>query len=133
MVNNRFWHYTCSSAPSEHEVTIPITYCMKFCLKFIDINRLIDTSYSSLVLLITILLPCWCCKLSSWYLSSLFVLFFKPYRSVRDVPSISVHEVSVLSGLSSFVSFLNDSNPGGNEGTCGWRLWYFSIPKIFLS
>ena len=110
---------------------------MTFCLKFIDINRLVNDSYS-LVLLITVSLPFWCCKYSSLYsTSSFFFTSFKLsielYRSVRSVSYLSVREVSVLSGLSSFASFLNDLNPGGNEGKCGGRHLSFCIPKLIYS
>ena len=98
-----------------------------FFWKFVDINRLINASYS-LVLLITVPLPCWCCEFSSLYSSSSF-LFFVDFTfsiesswSVRDNSSLSVRGVSVDSGLSSFASFLNYLNSGGNWGTCGGRL-----------
>ena len=51
-----------------------------------------------------------------------FTFSIKSSRSVRDVSSLSVREVSIVSGLSQFSFFLNDLNPGVNVGTCGGRI-----------
>ena len=50
-----------------------------------------------------------------------FVFSMESSQLVRDVSSLSVHEVYVLTGLSSFASFLNYLNPEENGGMCGGR------------
>ena len=103
---------------SPHEVTISITYCITWCLKFIDINRLINASYSLVVLvtlslrevsevsgLSTLSLPSWCFEVSSLYFSSSLVFFksltfsIESSRLVCYISYLSVCEVYVVSGL----------------------------------
>ena len=95
----------------------------------IDINRLINASYY-LVLLITLALLCWCCKMTSLYSLSLFLLFIAFRFSIESY--LSVRDVSLESWRSSATSFLNDLHPGRNLGNCGGRLWYFLPHNMFI-
>ena len=101
-----------------HKVTIYITDCIAWCLKFIVINSLINAS-SSLVVLITISphkvsevsglstrsLPSWCLEVSSLYSSSSLVFFvsfalaIESSQLVCDLSYFSYREVSIASGL----------------------------------
>ena len=50
-----------------------------------------------------------------------FTFSTKLSRLVRDVSSLSVHEVSIVLVLSLFALFLNDLNTGVNVGMCCGR------------
>ena len=121
-----------------HEVTTSITYCMKFCLKCIDINRLINVC-SSLVFFDNTLITVLMLRIIL-FIFIIIICVPHGFHIFHIIISISTWCIIFIStwSICSFriiiiASFLNDLNPGGNGVTCGGRHSSFWIPKVFLS